>query len=197
MRHIFILFFPFYMLSQNVDCQYNFIKYDHVAEKIYLQLEPVTLDLYETPFNARIILANFIREGDQFFIEIEITTDSSAQDLEPICFERGNRLSFSLKNNKIINISQIEKKICGIKVKNRKSGFITISNYAKFIITQYAYDELLKSEIVMMKINGENYDKTIVLSEELIEVKNDKEVITNPSRFFIDNIECMTNPKFD
>lgn len=197
MKYIFILFFPFYMLSQNSECQYNFVKFDHITKKIYLQLKPVTLDVYETPFNGRIILANFIREGDQYFIEIEITTDSSAQDLEPICFKRGDRLSLSLMNNRIVTISQIEKKICGIRVKNRKSKYITGSNYAKFILTQCAYDKLLKSEVVMMKINGENYDKTFVLRDELKEVKNDQEVITNPSRFFIDNIECMTNPKFD
>lgn len=197
MKYLFILFYTFYMFSQDTECQYNLVKYDNTTEKIYIQLKPVTLDVYETPFNARIILANFIREGDQFFIEIEITTDSSAKDLEPICFKRGDRLSLSLKNNKIVNISQIEEKICGIKVKNRNSTYTTVSNYAKFIITQYAYEELLKSEVVMMKINAENYDKTFVLREELKEVKNEKEVITKPSRFFIDNIECMTNPKFD
>lgn len=197
MKYLFVLLLCLFMSSLNAQCEYNLVKYDNSTDKVYIQLSPITLDVYQTPFNARIVLANLIRNGDQYFIEIDITKDSAAKDLEPICFEKGDRLSFSLKNNTIINISQIDEKICGVKFKDRKSEYTTVSNYAKFIITQHAFDEMIKSEVVLMKITSQAYNKTFVIREELKENKDEEIVITNPSRFFIDNIKCLTNPNFE
>ena len=196
MKIVFALLFLFFISKVNAQCEYSEVMYDNTTNKAYIKSVPITLDIYETPFNGRIILASLIRTGDQYFIEIEITKDSSSQELEPICFEKGSRLSFSLKDNTIISLSQREEKICGVKFYDEKTGYTTVSNYARFIITQSSFEALIKSEIILMKITSENFEKTYVLKDEIEEFKNDETVVTNPSRFFIDNIKCMTNPKF-
>lgn len=197
MRILFVLFYLFYYTSICAQCDYGELRYDNATEKVYMQLAPITLDVFETPFNARIILAHLIRYGNQFFIEIEITTDSSALDIKPICFEKSDRLSLFLKNNNIINILQTDDKICGVTWRDRRSGFITVSNYARFTLTQHAFDELKKSDVALIKISSKNYEKTFVLGEELEEKIDNDLVTTIPGRFFIENIECLTNPNFN
>ncbi|MGX1024819.1 hypothetical protein [Flavobacterium sp. CS20] len=193
--YLFAFIFTFSLFSFG-QCEYSEMAYDNTTNKAYLKSLPITLDIYETPLNGRIVLASLIRTGNQYFIEIEITKDSSAQDLEPICFEKGSRLNFSLKNGSIVSISQVDEKICGIKLYDEETEYTTVSNYAKFILTQKAFDELIKSEIVLIKISATNYEKTFVLKDELIQNIENSTIVTYPSRFFIDNIECMTNPKF-
>ncbi|NBC56724.1 MAG: hypothetical protein GVY05_00330 [Bacteroidetes bacterium] len=177
-------------------CNYERIKYDNKTNKATLKLSPITLDLYETPLNGRIILASLIRIDNTFFIEIEITKDSKTQKLEPICFKQGTKLSFSLKNNTIISLFQREKKICGVNYYDKKNNYSSVSNYARFILTQQAYDELIQSEVILMKIIAKNYENTFVLKTELEEQFEDQIITTNPSRFFMDNIKCLTNPQF-
>jgi len=184
-------------LSLSSQCEYEHVQYDNTTKQLYLKTAPITLDLYETPFSARLLLASLIRNGNQFFIEIEITKDSSAQELEALCFKEGARLSFSLKNNAVISISQKESEICGVKQINEDTGFTSVSNYARFILNQKAFDALSQSEVVMIKISDTAYSKTYVLKSEL-EVSNQDGIIhTNPSRFFIDHISCLTHPKFN
>ncbi|RRO14012.1 hypothetical protein [Flavobacteriaceae bacterium 14752] len=193
--YLTLLLFTCSLLSFG-QCEYSEMAYDNSTNQAYLKSLPITLDIYETPFNGRIVLASFIRTGNQYFIEIEITKDSSSQNLEPICFEKGSRLSFSLKDGSIVSIPQIEEKICGIKSYDKKTNYTSISNYAKFILTQEAFDSLVKSEIILIKISSTDFNKTFVLKDELIQTRADSTITTNPSRFFIDNIKCMTNPKF-
>jgi len=64
-------------------------------------------------------------------------------------------------------------------------------------LTNTAFEELLKSEVLMIKILSEDYEETFVLKDELEVVKGEAVTITKPARFFIDNIECLTNPNFD
>lgn len=191
---VFCLCYGFQTYGQ---CNYEKIEYDNATDKATLKLAPITLDLYETTFNGRILLASLIRIDNQFFIEIEITKDSKAQKLEPICFEKGTRLSFSLKNNNIISISQRDEKICGISYYDKKTSYSTVSNYARFILTQQAFDELVESEVVLIKISAENYERTFVLKNELEEQLKDQTITTYPSRFFIDHIKCLTHPQFE
>jgi len=197
MKYVFLcigLIMSFHTFSQ---CEYADIKYDKSTRLLFLKQFPITLDVYETPYNGRIILATMMRIGDNYTIDLEITTDSNAQELEPICFKRGSKLSFALKNNKIVTLLQKEEIICGIKQSERKNPFNTVSNYARFVLTQEAYDELKEEEIILMKVISEDYTKTFVLKSELEQVIDGKVVVTNPTRFFIDNIECLTNPKFN
>lgn len=196
MKSMFCVLMLSFCLCIQGQCEYSRVEYNNSTKQVYIQSKPITLDVYETPFNGRIILVTFIRIGNQYTLEIEITTDSSAQDLEPICFENGTRLSFSLKNNDIASITQTEEKICGVKFFDEKTGYTTVSNYARFLLTQEAYDKLIESEIVLMKIASETYQKTFVLKDEIEETFEEEIKVTNPSRFFIDNIECMTKPKF-
>ncbi len=194
--YLIVFLLTFSLLSYG-QCEYSEMAYDNSTNQAYLKSLPITLDIYETPLNGRIILASLIRTGNQYFIEIEITKDSSTQDLEPICFEKGSRLSFSLKDGSIVSIPQVDEKICGVKFYDEDSGFTTISNFAKFVLTQNAFDTLIKSEIVLMKINSTDFEKTFVLKDELTQTQADSTMTTNPSRFFINNIECMTNPNFN
>lgn len=196
MKSLFTIVMFTFCLSMQAQCEYSVVTYNNETDEAYLQSIPITLDIYETPFNGRILIASLIRIENQYYIEIEITTDSSAQALEPICFKKGARLSFSLKNKSIISISQREDKICGVKFYDEETEYTTVSNYARFILTQNSFDELIKSEVILMKIDSEDYEKTFVVRDELEEVVGEEVIITNPSRFFIDNIECMTNPKF-
>ena len=197
MKLLFSLLFLSLMLDASAQCEYSVVQYNKETQKATLESFPVAIDLIETPFNARIVLASFTRTGDQYFLELEITEDSSTKDLKPICFEAGTRLSFSLKNNSITSIAQIEDKICGVKSYDRKTGYTTVSNYANFVITQHAYDILIKSEIILMKIISEDYEETFVLKDELEDMVDGEIAVTHPSRFFIEGIECMTNPKFE
>lgn len=197
MKYLIILTISMIGLMTYSQCAYSVIDYDRSSGKGYMKSDPITLDYYETPFNGRIIVAHLIRFGSQYFIEIEITSDSSAQDLEPICFEKGARLSFSLKNRKVVSLSQIEDKICGVKTTDSRSGYTTVSNYARFILTQSVFDELKKSEIVLMKLADTNYDRSFVLKEEIKELFENETKITNPGKFFIENIDCLIKPKFD
>lgn len=196
MKIILFVLSLLWLSEVSAQCEYSEVKYDNTTNTAYIKSLPITLDIYETPFNGRIILASLIRTGDQYFIEIEITKDSSAQELKPICFEKGSRLSFSLKDNSIISLRQREEKICGVKFYDEKTEYYTVSNYARFILNQSAFESLLKSEIIMMNISSETFEKTYVLKEEIEDTKNNEVVITQPGRFFIDNIKCMTNPKF-
>lgn len=188
----FLLFFV-----SNAQCEYSSIVLNNTTKSIFLKSNPITVDLYETPYTARLISATFIRNGDVYYIDFEITRDSSAQELEPYCFEKGDRVSFSLSDNSVLSLMQTEDRICGIKLDNEKNEFVTVTDYIRVIITQAAYDKLSKHRIILMKIKAKNYDKTIVLKSELEEVIEDEVVISNPTRFFMDNIECFVNPKFD
>jgi hypothetical protein len=178
-------------------CEYADIKYDRSTKLLFLKQFPITLDVFETPYNGRIIKATMMRIGDNYTIDLEITTDSNARELEPVCFKEGSKLSFALKSNKIVTLLQKEEIICGIKQSEPRSTYNTVSNYARFIITQEAYDDLKKEEIILMKIISEDYTKTFVLKSELEDVKDGEIVITNPTRFFMDNIDCLTHPKFN
>jgi hypothetical protein len=147
--------------------------------------------------NGRILIAHLIRSGDLYYIEIEVTKDSSSQDLTPICLEDGSRLGFLLKDNETFSIPHVSEKICGIKTYDSKTGYTTVSNYGLFILTQPIFKKLLKSEVFLMKIISKDYTKKFVLKDELEEFVNNEVMVTNPSRFFLDNIDCMVNPKFD
>ena len=197
MKYAFLFITFLASLSAYSQCEYADIKYDRSTKLLFLKQYPITLDVFETPYNGRIILATMMRIGDNYTIDLEITTDSNAQELEPVCFKEGSKLSFGLKNNNIVTLLQKEEIICGIKQSDRKSSYNTVSNYARFIITQEAYDELKKSEIILMKVISEDYTKSFVLKSELEEIINGQVFVTNPTRFFIDNIDCLTNPKFD
>lgn len=193
---ITLLILCFYSSFQTFgQCNYEKIEYDKSKEEATLKLAPITLDLFETPINGRIVLASLIRTDNQYFIEIEITKDSKSKKLEPICFEKGARLSFSLKNNAVVSIIQREEKICGITYYDEKNNYSTVSNYARFTLTQPAFDKLVQSEAILMKISAESYEDTFVLKNELEEQFDDKTIVSNPTRFFMDNIECLTNPK--
>ena len=52
----------------------------------------------------------------------------------------------------LLMLIQKEEIICGIKQTERNSTYNTISNYARFVITQDAYDKLKKDEILLIKI---------------------------------------------
>lgn len=178
-------------------CEYADVKYNRTTKLLFLKQYPITLDVFETPYNGRIILATMMRVGDNYTIDLEITTDSNARELEPVCFKEGSKLSFALKNNKIVTLLQKEEIICGIKESDPNTSYNTVSNYARFELTQEAYDVLKNHEIIMMKVISEDYSKAFVLKSELEEVIDGEVVITNPTRFFMDNIDCLTNPKFD
>lgn len=177
-------------------CEYSMVNYDATTGQSILKSKLITLDFQETPYNGRIVLAKLVRSGNQYFVELEITEDSSTRDIEAACIEPGSRLSFSLKNGLSVSLFQVNEKMCGIKTENRKTDFTSISNYGYFVITQNAFDELVKSEILIMKITSKDYNKTLVLKEELEIPTEEDYVITNPSRFFMDNIDCLINPKF-
>ncbi len=195
----YVLLFITFLASLGTysQCEYADIKYDRSTKLLFLKQFPITLDVFETPYNGRIILATMMRVGDNYTIDLEITTDSNAQELEPVCFKEGSKLSFALKNQKTVTLLQKEEIICGIKHSEPKRDYNTVSNYARFIITQEAYDELKKEEIILMKIISEDYTKTFVLKSELEENINGELVVTYPPRFFMDNIDCLTNPKFE
>ncbi len=197
MKYVLIFILLSVLIKINAQCQYSVIDIDNSTQKVYLQTTPITLDIIQTPFSGRIILASLIRSGNMYFIEIEITTDSSAQDLEPMCFNKGARVSFSLKDNTILSLTQRTDKICGIKSYDEKINYTSVSNYARFILTQYAFETLLQSEVVLMKISDTNYNKTIVLKDELEEIIDNEVIITEPGRFFMDNIQCLIQPKFN
>lgn len=178
-------------------CDYSVVRYDSATGKGVIKTLPITLDFFETPMNGRILIAHLIRSGNLYYIEIEVTKDSSSQDLTPICLEDGSRLGFLLKNNETFSIPHVSEKICGIKTYDSKSGYTTVSNYGLFMLTQPIFEKLLKSEVFLLKIISKDYTKKFVLKDELEEFEDTKVKITNPSRFFIDNIDCMVNPKFD
>jgi len=192
--NVIILFTCLCSFSQ---CRYEKVEFNNTTNQALLQLSPITLDIFETPINGRIIIASLIRIDSQYFIEIEITKDSTARELEPICFEKGTRLSFSLQNGSIVSLSQREEKICGVKYYDKKTNYSTVSNFSRFILTQTVFDALIKSEVIMMKINSDNFEKTYVLKDELEEKIGDEIIITSPGRFFMDNIKCLTNPQFE
>ncbi len=181
--------------SLKAQCDYTNIGYDRDSKALYLKSMPITLELYETPFNGRLIQVFLVRNGNSYYLEFEITRDSASQDLQPVCFVKGDRVSFSLSNNTYISLSQIEDKICGVKFENSTNGFVTVTNYINVILTQDSFEKLLKNEVLLMKISSENYNKTFVLKNEMEELINNQMTITNPTRFFMDNIECLTNPK--
>ncbi len=197
MKYILTLLLISFSSLTYSQCDYSHVEYNNTTGKGVIKSYPYTLDFYETPMNGRLLLISLIRAGNQYFMDLEITKDSSAQDLEPICLESGSRLSFLLKNNTSISLPHVEDKICGIKTYDRKSGYTSVSNYGLFMITQSGFDELLKSEITLIKITDKDYKKSFVIKDELEAPVDDGYKITKPSRFFIDNIKCMTNPKFE
>ncbi len=182
--------------SSIAQCNYDIADYDFTKNKVYLESRPLVLDIFETPSKGRLVVAKLIREQNNYFIDLEITHDSNSQKLKPICFKKGSRLSFMLKNNLIVTLVQLKTKLCGI-AKRSKNGFYTVSNYARFVVTQDAYNELIKEQIILMKVISEDYTKKFVLKSEIEEEVNGEIIITKPTHFFIDNIECMTNPKVE
>lgn len=196
MKYILTLFLLNICSLAYSQCVYSLVEYNNSTGKGTIKTYPITLDFFETPMNGRIVLANLIRSGNRYYIELEITTDSSSQDLEPVCMDKGSRLSFSLKNNSTFSIPHISDRVCGVKTYNRKNGYTTVSNYGIFMLTRTEFNELLKSEVVLIKIINKNFNKIIVIKEELEVPVDDDYIITKPSRFFIDNIDCMINPKF-
>ena len=195
MRFLTVVIFLIFSTLGYSQCEYSQIKFDKSTRLLFLKQYPVTLDIFETPFNGRIILASMMRIGDNFTIDLEITTDSNAQELEPVCFKKGSKLTFSLTNNETVTLEQREEIICGIKQDVKDTDYNTVSNYARFVIDLEMINKLKEHEIVLMKVESEDYNKTFVLKSELEEVKNDEIVTSNPTRYFIDNLECLTHPK--
>lgn len=180
----------------SAQCEYDVVSIDNSKNEFYLESKPIVLDLYETQYNGRLIEAKLIRRRNQYVIELSITQDSYAQKLNSICFERGTKLSFLFQNNDTATLIQFENEICGIRRKG-KNDYNTVSNYSRFLLTREAYEKLKEEEITLMKIISTGFTRTFVLKSEL-EIMVDKEmVVTNPSRFFIDNIPCLTHPSFD
>jgi hypothetical protein len=197
MKYILFFFICCFSNLASSQCNYSEVKYDSATGRGIIRTNPITLDFFETPFNGRIVLAYLKRAGNQYYIELEITQDSSSQDLTPICLDDGSRLSFLLKNNETFSIPHVSDRICGVKTYDQRTGYTTVSNYGLFMLTQSTFEKLLKSEVILLKIINKDYVRTLVIKEELEEWVNDEIKITKPSRFFIDNIDCMVNPKFD
>jgi hypothetical protein len=189
---IFVLLLGF---TSKAQCDYSSVSYDNSTKKSHLISLPITLDLYETPYNGRFIQVFLIREGNSFFMEFELTRDSSSQDLKPVCFEKGDRVSFSLSDNSFVNLMQTRDKICGVKFEDNKNGFVSVTNYINVVITQEAFEKLIKSKVLLIKISSKDYNETFVLKNEIEELVNNEVVVTKPGRFFMDNIKCLTNPK--
>ena len=193
-------FFPFilflYTFNGFAQCNYDIVDYDFANNKVYLESGPFTLDILESALSGRIVLAKIIRDQNNYFIDLEITQDSNCEKLKPICFKKGSRLGLLLKNNQIVTLVQLKAKLCGLS-KKTKDGYHTVSNYARFVITQDAYNALIKEEILLMKIISEAYTRQFVLKSEIEEEVNGEFIITKPTRFFMDNINCITNPQVD
>lgn len=195
-KYACLFLFTTFTLSAVAQCRYNSIMYERDSKMLYLETTPITLDIYETPFNGRLIEAILKRNGNRYTIEFEITRDSSTQNLKPSCFEKGDRVSLSLSDNSIVGLTKTDEKMCGVKFINEDNGFVSVTDYMKVVLTQDSYEKLKKHEVVLMKFFSKDFDKTIVLKSELEQIINDKVKITNPNRFFLDNIECLTNPDF-
>jgi len=196
LKYKFIFFLLLASLNSFSQCDYQSILYDNATKTLYIKSNALTLELYETPYNGRFVQAFLVRNGNSFFIELEITRDSASQNLKPTCFEKGDRVSFSLSNNENISLIQVEDKICGIKNEAAGDGFTTVTDFLKVVITQDAFDKLSKNKVVLMRINSKNYNQTFVLKSELEELINNELVITDPSSFFIETVDCLVKPNF-
>jgi hypothetical protein len=164
------------------------------TKSLFLKLNPITIDLYETPFNGRLVLATLIRNGDVYYIDFEITRDSSAQDLQPHCFDKDDQVTLSLSDNSQIVLKHVQDRICGIKMEQR-NDFVSVTDYMRTIVTPDALKKLSEQEVILMEFKSNNFNKNIVLKSELEEYFEDEIYISNPTRFFIDYIDCLTNPK--
>ncbi len=182
--------------SAFAQCDYDQIIYDDKSKTLLITSKAITLDIYETPYNGRLLTTKLSRSGNFYTMEFEITQDSSTQDLKPICFKSGDRVDFALSNNTNLSLMQTEDKICGVKFENTENGFTTVTNYIKVILTQDAFDKLSKNEVILIRIASKEFKEKFVIKNELEQVIGDEVMMTNPSRFFMDNIECLTKPQF-
>ncbi len=180
----------------NAQCEYSSVFMNNSTKSLFLKLNPVTIDIYETPFNGRLVLATLIRNGDVYYIDFEITRDSSTQDLVPHCFEEGDQVVFSLSDNSKITLNHIQDRICGVKLE-QNNDFVSVTDYMRIIVTREALEKLSKHEVILLEFKSRDFSKNVVLKSELEEYYDDEIYISKPTRFFIDNIECLTNPELD
>jgi hypothetical protein len=194
MKKTVLLFIIAFCTQINAQCGYSSVFMNNSTKSLFLKLEPLTIDIYETPFNGRLILATLIRNGDLYYIDFEITRDSSAQELEPHCFDKDDSIILSLADNTEIELSHIRDRICGIKLE-QNDDFVSVTDYMRVIVTSEALEKLSENEVILIKFKGKEFDKTVVLKSELEELYEDDIVITNPTKFFKNNIDCLINPK--
>jgi len=196
MKNIFLLLLTAFFCKMNAQCEYSSVFMNNSTKSLFLKLEPVTIDIYETPFNGRLILATLIRNGDIYYIDFEITRDSSAQDLKPHCFDAGDSVVFSLSDNSEIELEHIQDRICGIKLE-RRDDFVSVTDYLRVIVTPEAKEKLKENEIILIDFKTKSYDKKFVLKSELEEIFEDEVYYSNPTEFFSKNIDCLINPILD
>ncbi len=196
MKKICLLFIVAFHFTGIAQCDYSSIFKNNATKSLFLKLNPITVDIYETPFNGRLILATLIRNGDIYYIDFEITRDSSAQDLEPHCFENNDSVVMSLADNTKVTLKHIQERICGIKVENNDQ-FTSVTDYLRVIITPEDLKKLTEKEVILMEFKSSDFNKTVVLKSELEEFYDDEIYTSNPTRFFIDHIECLKNPRLE
>jgi hypothetical protein len=186
----------FITLVISAQCDYDVVDVDFKKNDVYLETISQILSIYETPSSGRIILAKLVRDRNNILIDIEITEDSKYEKLKPVCF-KNSKLSLLFKDNSLITLHQIYEEICGVRKKDRKSGFQSMSNYARFIIHKEAFEKLKQEEITLMKLISKDYTTKFVLKSELENIVEDDVFYTYPTRFFIDYIDCLINPKIN
>lgn len=196
MKKIFLLLCIVLFKTATGQCDYNSVLKNNSTKSLFLKLNPITIDIYETPFNGRLILATLIRNGDLYYIDFEITRDSSARELDPHCYEKGDSIELSLADNSTIVLNHVEDRICGVRLEQR-DYFISVTDYMRVILQPEDIDKLSDSEVILMAIKGSDFKKNIVLKSELEEYYDDGVYLSNPTRFFMDNIECLTNPDLE
>lgn len=178
--------------AQQDDCRYSDVKLGSKKHIAKLRTEPVMVENYQTQEKGRVVDFSLLNTRGLVILNVEIYKDAKDQ-LIPSCVGKGSELILSLSNGEKISLPQIGARLCGYDIPSVEKGFNNIKNMASFLITEDKFDDLKNNEVLFTKFSSEELNFDFIMKSELFNDEDNQ--VLNPSRYFIDQLDCVVNPK--
>ncbi|MGM0635846.1 MAG: hypothetical protein ACQESK_07240 [Bacteroidota bacterium] len=189
----FIFIISSVSLAQN-DCRYTEVKLGENKKISVLRTDNVMVESTASETKGRVVDFGLLNVEGRVVLNVEIYSDSKKR-IEPSCIGSDAEMIVSLQNGKKIALPQIGQRLCGEELESNTPGFFNIRNRASFLITEDKFEDLLKNEMILIKINSVDFNLNFVVRGELYNDENEK--MLHPGKYFMQQLKCVVNPTIE
>jgi hypothetical protein len=181
-----------FSLQAQVDCQYEQVELSKNKHISLIRTGSVMVDNSTTAEKGRVIDFSLVNSKGIIVLNMEVYKDAK-QVLTPACIGKDARLSFKLANGDDVVLPQVGARLCGFELVASEPGFYNIKNRGSFLITDDKFKQLKENDLISMNLTSENFSFYAVIQDILYDDVDNK--IIEPTKFFIDYLDCVVNPQ--